>query len=42
MPQGVELIWLAHALVFIGSMGLGWTLMGCVHQIRKTKTNHER
>ncbi|HZP23367.1 MAG TPA: hypothetical protein VFB04_07970 [Terriglobales bacterium] len=26
MNHGVELIWLAFALVFMGSFGLGWTV----------------
>jgi len=31
---GVELIWLAFALVFMGSFGLGWTMEEIVRQKR--------
>ena len=37
MPQMTELIWLANVLVLIGSMGLGWTLVGWVQQTRKNR-----
>jgi len=37
-----ELTWLAYVLVFVGSMGLGWTLVGWVQQTQKAEANHER
>jgi hypothetical protein len=34
MPATTELMWLANALVFIGFMGIGWTLVGWLQQTR--------
>jgi hypothetical protein len=38
MSKATELIWLANGLVFIGCMGLGWTLVGWVQQTRKGRS----
>ena len=35
MPKTIEVIWLANVLVFVGSLGLGSTLVGWVQQTRK-------
>jgi hypothetical protein len=41
-PIMTELTWLAYALVCIGSMGVGWTLVGWLQQTRKAEADNER